>query len=397
MAVTPVIQNTNAFDVAEGTTIYFTVSGSTEFIRSSIITFTDYVTGIDVATNTFATTQLYNKIPANLPGIENGKQYAIRVDVYSQADPTGQTSMGTSVARPIWCLPTPTLDFTSPTEDTDIETSSFVFEILYEMYDDPSLITFTTNKIQSYKFDLYNGLYGASVLVDTSGLIYGAGTPVSGSDTQFTLQYPFNGLNNNDSYYAIVTIITEKGMEESTISYYILPKLGDISFAVANVKNKRCDGYIEVQSNITNISGYTNATYEVGDGQIDVSEPGDFIVWGYNPNTGEEEYSISFPVTNWSLLLVAKNLTSSITSPNIGIDNTHFMKMGDYDNTNTLYAYAREDGNDMWVDLYIINVDRITFVQSNTLTNITSSTPIYILLNCINGWYDIQLSTELGS
>lgn len=397
MAVTPVIQNTNAFDVAEGTTIYFTVSGSTEFVRSSIVTFRDIQTDQDVATNIYSTTQLYNVIPPNLTGLENGKQYAIRVDVYSQVNPTGQTSMGTSVARPIWCLPTPTLEFTAPTEDTEIETSSYVFEVLYEMYDDPALLTFTTNKIQSYKFDLYNGLYDTSVLVATSGLIYGTGTPVSGSDTQFTLQYPFNGLNNNDSYYAIVTIITEKGMEESTISYYILPKLGDISFAVANVRNNKCNGYIEVQSNITNIVGYTNASYETGDGQIDVTGSGDFVIWGYNPYTGEEEYSISFPTTNWSLLLVAKNLTSSISSPNVGIDNTYFMKMGNYDNTSVLYAYAREDGNDIWVDVYIINLNRITIVQSNKLTNITSSTPIYILLNCTNGWYDIQLSTELGS
>lgn len=405
MAVTPVLQNINAFDVSEGTTIYFSVSGATEFIRSSVVTFRDIELDIDVATNTYSTTQLFNIIPPNLEGIENGKQYAVRIDVYSQVSPEGHESMGTSVAKPVWCLPSPTLEFTSPSGEvgqdvTVIETSSYVFDALFEMYDDESLLSDVTNRIQSYKFDLYNGTIGVSSLVETTGFIYGTGTPVSGNPLQYTLQHAFNGLGNNNSYYAIVTIITEHGMEIQSISSYILPQLGDITFNVANVKNNSCDGYIEVQSNITNITGYTNASYEIGDDIIDLTSPGDFVVWGYNPNTGEEEYSISFSNTNWSLLLSAKNLIPSISSPNIGIDNTHLLKMGDYENTSVLYAYARQDDdNNMWIELYVIdanNMNSMSFIQSNVLNNVTSSTLIYILLNCVNGCYSIQLSTTLG-
>ena len=403
MAVTPVLRNINAFDVTEGTIIYFDVSESTEFIRSSIVTFRDILLDRDVASSTYSTTQLYNVIPPNLTGLENGKQYAVRVDVYSQADPTGQTSMGTSVAKPTWCLPTPDLDFTSPSGEagqdiTEIETSTYVFNVLFQMYDDATLLSQVSNKIQSYKFDLYNGSISVSSLVETSGLIYGAGTPVSGSDVQYTLQYPFNGLSNNDSYYAIVTITTEQGMELQAISSYIIPKLGDITFAVANVKNNSCDGYIEVQSNITNITGYTNASFETGDGEIDLTESGDYVVWGYNPNTGEQEYSISFPVTNWSLLLVGKDFVPSIASPNIPRNDSYIMKMANYEDTNVLYMYIREEDNDIWAELYIMNNNNnVVFIQSNALSNVTSSTYIYILLNCINGLYDVRLSTELSS
>ena len=179
MAVTPVLQEINAFDVLEGTTIYFTITSSTEFIRSSIVTFTDVLTGEDVAENAYSTTQLFNIIPSNLEGLENGKQYNIRVDVYTQVDPTGHESVGTSVAKSIWCLPTPELEITRPdgsVPTTTIETSSYTFDASFIMYDDPSLTSLVLNRIQSYKFDLYNGTVGSSTLIKSSGLIYGTGT-----------------------------------------------------------------------------------------------------------------------------------------------------------------------------------------------------------------------------
>ena len=140
-------------------------------------------------------TQLFNVIPPNLDGLENGQRYYVVVDVYSQVDPTGQTSMGTSAAKPAWCLPNPTVDFLAPTGTmtTNIETSTYTFELLFEMYEDSSLVSEVTNRIQSYKFDLYNGTEGTSVLADTSGLIYGTGELVPGSDVDYTLQYTFNG------------------------------------------------------------------------------------------------------------------------------------------------------------------------------------------------------------
>ena len=403
MAVTPVLQNINAFDVTEGTIIYFDINESTEFVRSSIVTFKDILLDRDVATNVYSTTQLYNIIPPNLTGLENGRQYAVRVDVYSQPDPTGQTSMGTSTAKPAWCLPNPTLNFTAPSggTTTDIETSTYTFKLLFTMYEDISLASQITNKIQSYKIDLYDGTGGSSVLADTSGLIYGTGELVPGSTVDYTLQYTFNGLVNNNSYFAIATITTERGMIVEAISSYIIPRLDDITFAVAQVRNNSCNGYIEVQSNITNILGYTNASFDEGDGYIDLTQDDDYVIWGYNPETGTEENDLSFSSTEWSILLSANGLIASDSNPFILNDKSYVLKLSNYDELKTIYMYARKDGNDYWLELYVVNGtdvnSYVTFIQSNILNNITDSTNVYILIRFSNGWYDIQWSTSLGN
>lgn len=403
MAVTPVLQNINAFDVSDGTIIYFSVSGSTEFVRSSIVTFKDYNTGDVVATNTYSTTQLFNVIPPDLEGLENGQRYYVVVDVYSQVDPTGHTSMGTSAAKPAWCLPNPTLDFIAPTGSmtTNIETSTYTFELLFEMYEDSSLISEVTNKVQSYKFDLYNGTEGTSVLADTSGLIYGTGELVPGSDVDYILQHTFNGLVNNNSYFVTVTITTERGMVLEATSLYVVPRLDDITFAVAQVRNNSCNGYIEVQSNITNIAGYTNATFTEGDGYIDLTQNNKYIIWGYNPNTNTEDNTLSFPTDEWSMLLSAKNLIPSDSNPFTLGDKSYILRLSNYDELREIYVYIRADESNYWLELYSINGatedSYATFIQSNILTSITDSTDVYILIRFSNGWYDIQWSTTLGS
>ena len=403
MAITPVLQEINAFDVSKGTTIYFTITSSTEFIRSSIVTFTDVLTGEDVAENAYSTTQLFNIIPSNLEGLENGKQYNIRVDVYTQVDPTGHESAGTSVAKSIWCLPTPELEITRPdgtSPTTVIETNSYTFDASFIMYDDPSLTSLILNRIQSYKFDLYNGTIGSSTLVESSDLIYGTGTKIS--DVEYLLQYTFNGLENYNSYYIVLSITTEQGMDNQAISTYILPALDDITFAVAEVKNNSCNGYIEVKSNITNIAGYTNADFITGSGEIYLTNEGDFVVWGYNPEDGEEEYSISFPTGDWSMLISAKELSTSSASPTTPNDESFILRMGDYRLSNYLVLYCRyeEQTDSTWLELYVINrinSDSMVFIQSNELIGVNYNEPLYILLRYIDGYYDIQISTELGS
>lgn len=397
MAVTPILQDVVAFDVTEGTTIYFNVSSSTEFIRSSIVTFADYDTGDVVATNTYRTTQLYNVIPPNLAGLSNGEQYRVYVDVYTQTDPTGHESAGTSTAKPIWCLPNPTITFTAPAGEgsLNIETSTYTFSALFEMYTDASLVESVTNKVQSYQFDLYNGTSGASTLADTSGLIYGTGTPVAGSDIDYILDYTFNGLLNNNSYYVVLTVITEQGMSVDNISSFVIPRLDDITFASAQVDNNSCEGYIEVRSNITNIIGHTNVNFIEGSGEIDLTNYGDYAIWGYDPQTQEVEYNVSFPNSNWSVLISAKNLIPSISSPNDNNDKTYMLHMSSGNNKNGIYLYARNDDDDLWIDMYIVRNTDITYMQSNSISKPSETDVVYILLRNSDGWSDIQLSDTL--
>ena len=179
-------------------------------------------------------------------------------------------------------------------------------------------------------------------------------------------------------------------------SSFIIVRLDDITFASAQVNNNSCDGYIEVRSNITNILGHTNANFVEGSGEIDLTNYGDYVIWGYNPQTQEVEYSVSFPSSNWSVLISAKNLIPSISSPNDNNDKTYMLHMSSGNNKNGIYLYTRSDDNDLWIDMYIVRNTDITYIQSNPISKPSESDTVYILLRNSDGWSDIQLSDTLG-
>lgn len=403
MAVIPILDNISAFDVNTGTTIRFSISGTGEFIRSSKVTFTDNDTGLDVATNIYSSVDLINVIPAHLQGIENGKQYSVRVDVYNTTIPTGE-SQGVSTAKPVWCLPTPDIIFTAPDETlgqsvTYISTSTYNFELLYKMYGEDDSSTYrVTNKIQSYKIDLYEGSVDSNVFVDSSNLIYGSGELVG--DAEYKLSYAFNGLINNNSYYVVIHAYTEQGMEITDISTYIIPQLNETSYNAAEVLNDSCNGYITIRSNITNIVGHTNAVFIPENEEINLRNNTE-CVWGVNPYDGTKEYNISFPESEWSILMAARDFEYSIQSP---LQNENYSEsilyLCNYAKTEKLIVYARKDDvkGKIWFDVYVnekLSNDTFYIVKSNEIDIPSSTTMVYILLSHRNGWYDIKISTEL--
>lgn len=403
MSVTPVIQTINAFDVANGTTVRFNIVGNTDLIRSNKISIYD-TDNILVATNIYNSTRLENIIPANLQGLTNGNSYYAIIDVYNTLDASGD-SVGTSLGKQFWCLPTPTLTLTMPASDITISETSQEFIARYTMYPNMT-ISDVENKIQFYRFNLYKGVPPAQVLVNTSRDIYGAGSEISSGVYQ--INYNFNNLENNSEYYVELIITTQQGMSLTATSYSVTISLSDETFTAAEVTNYTCKGYIEVKSNITNLLGYTNADFEDGDGYIDLTEDGKYVIWGYDPILEEDTYPLTFPTTNmsghslmqWSAILEVFDLNSSVTNPYNEEDTSYIFKCTDLVGSNGVYLYLRREGNNIWGELYAVtDLDELmstAYVKSNTLAIADgSNTHIYILIRCSAGWYDVQLSTSL--
>lgn len=403
MSVTPVIQTINAFDVANGTTVRFNIVGNTDLIRSNKISIYD-TDNILVATNIYNSTRLENIIPANLQGLTNGNSYYAIIDVYNTLDASGD-SVGTSLGKQFWCLPTPTLTLTMPASDITISETSQEFIARYTMYPNMT-ISDVENKIQFYRFNLYKGAPPAQVLVNTSRDIYGAGSEISSGVYQ--INYNFNNLENNSEYYVELIITTQQGMSLTATSHSVTISLSDETFTAAEVTNYTCEGYIEVKSNITNLLGYTNADFEDGDGYIDLTEDGKYVIWGYDPILKEDTYPLTFPTTNmsghslmqWSAILEVFDLNSSVTNPYNEEDTSYIFKCTDLVGSNGVYLYLRREGNNIWGELYAVtDLDELmstAYVKSNTLAIADgSNTHIYILIRCSAGWYDVQLSTSL--
>lgn len=403
MSVTPVIQTINAFDVANGTTVRFNIVGNTDLIRSNKISIYD-TDNILVATNVYNSTRLENIIPANLQGLANGNSYYAIIDVYNTLDASGD-SVGTSLGKQFWCLPTPTLTLTMPASDITISETSQEFIARYTMYPNMT-ISDVENKIQFYRFNLYKGAPPAQVLVNTSRDIYGAGSEISSGVYQ--INYNFNNLENNSKYYVELIVTTQQGMSLTATSHSVTISLSDETFVAAEVTNHTCEGYIKVKSNITNLLGYTNANFEDGNGYIDLTEDGKYIIWGYDPILEEDTYPLTFPTTNmsghslmqWSAILEVFDLNSSITNPYNEEDTSYIFKCTDLVGSNGVYLYLRREGNNIWGELYAVtDLDELVptaYVKSNTLAIADgSNTHIYILIRCSAGWYDVQLSTSL--
>lgn len=449
---TPVIQKINAFNANEGTTILFNIVGSTTIIRSSKVTIYDSNNN-KICTHIYNSTQLQHILPANTDpsmvyesgktsaNFTNGYSYSIVMDIYTSVD-AGGDSVGTSSRMQFWCLDYPTLQFINPSSNIEIQTSSYTFGANCTIIYPSGVLVPITNRVQSYKFDLYKGTDEGAILKATSGNIYGTGVDLG--NNVYSLDYEFTSLENNSNYYVILSIVTEQGMRESATSNIISVSLEDVAFSIAEVRNDACNGCIEITSNITNIIGITNADFHDGDGHIDLSfirctessvyNPNEtyytlvdnvfvptevdeetfnahktdyytasdyFITWGTN-----EDYSLNFPTITisvgntmrWSMVLKVVNFVPSDSNPTVEGDTSYFLNMTNLNNDNGVYVYMRQDDTDIFAELYAYTSanNKISFITSNILEEMDNITDVYMLIRCYDGWYDIKLATELG-
>ena len=136
----PTINQINAFNATQGTTIDFNIIGGTELIRSNRIYIYDLSDNSLICTHLYVSTESIHELPPNTDGsivyesgkssadFVNGAQYYAQIQTYTDTNGT-QGGSGLSVAKMFWCLGDPTLTIT--TIPSTISTTSYNISATY--------------------------------------------------------------------------------------------------------------------------------------------------------------------------------------------------------------------------------------------------------------------------
>lgn len=248
----PTINQINAFNATQGTTIDFNIIGGTELIRSNRIYIYDLSDNSLICTHLYVSTESIHELPANTDGsivyesgkssadFVNGAQYYAQIQTYTDTNGT-QGGSGLSVAKMFWCLVNPTLTIT--TIPSTISTTSYNISATYT----DTSASVVSNIIQQYQFNLYSA---TGSLLQSSGVVVGSGTQ-QGTSAVYDISYNFTGLNVGSSYYVTVDVTTTQGMSVTTQSNTFTVSIDTPTLGEATVVNNACDGYISVTSNLS--------------------------------------------------------------------------------------------------------------------------------------------------
>ena len=248
----PTINQINAFNATQGTTIDFNIIGGTELIRSNRIYIYDLSDNSLICTHLYVSTESIHELPPNTDGsivyesgkssadFVNGTQYYAQIQTYTDTNGT-QGGSGLSVAKMFWCLGDPTLTIT--TIPSTISTTSYNISATYT----DTSASVVSNIIQQYQFNLYSA---TGSLLQSSGVVVGSGTQ-QGTSNVYDISYNFTGLNVGSSYYVTVDVTTTQGMSVTTQSNTFTVSIDTPTLGEATVVNNACDGYISVISNLS--------------------------------------------------------------------------------------------------------------------------------------------------
>ena len=248
----PTINQINAFNATQGTTIDFNIIGGTELIRSNRIYIYDLSDNSLICTHLYVSTESIHELPPNTDGsivyesgkssadFVNGTQYYAQIQTYTDTNGT-QGGSGLSVAKMFWCLGDPTLTIT--TIPSTISTTSYNISATYT----DTSASVVSNIIQQYQFNLYSA---TGSLLQSSGVVVGSGTQ-QGTSAVYNISYNFTGLNVGSSYYVVVDVTTTQGMSVTTQSNTFTVSIDTPTLGEATVVNNACDGYISVTSNLS--------------------------------------------------------------------------------------------------------------------------------------------------
>lgn len=248
----PTINQINAFNATQGTTIDFNIIGGTELIRSNRIYIYDLSDNSLICTHLYVSTESIHELPPNTDGsivyesgkssadFVNGAQYYAQIQTYTDTNGT-QGGSGLSVAKMFWCLGDPTLTIT--TIPSTISTTSYNISATYT----DTSASVVSNIIQQYQFNLYSA---TGSLLQSSGVVVGSGTQ-QGTSAVYDISHNFTGLNVGSSYYVTVNVTTTQGMSVTTQSNTFTVSIDTPTLGEATVVNNACDGYISVTSNLS--------------------------------------------------------------------------------------------------------------------------------------------------
>ena len=247
----PTINQINAFNATQGTTIDFNIIGGTELVRSNRIYIYDLSDNSLICTHLYVSTESIHELPPNTDGsivyesgkssadFVNGAQYYAQIQTFTDIAGT-EGGSGLSVAKMFWCLVDPTLTIT--TIPSTISTTSYNVSATYN-----ANTSVVSNIIQQYQFSLYSA---TGSLLQSSGVVVGSGTQ-QGTSTAYDISYNFTGLSVGSSYYVVVDVTTTQGMSVSVQSNTFTVSIDTPTLGEAKVVNNACDGYISVTSNLS--------------------------------------------------------------------------------------------------------------------------------------------------
>lgn len=248
----PTINQINAFNATQGTTIDFNIIGGTELVRSNRIYIYDLSDNSLICTHLYVSTESIHELPANTDSsivyesgkssadFVNGAQYYAQIQTYTDTAGT-QGGSGLSVAKMFWCLVDPTLTIT--TIPSTISTTSYNVSATYT----DTSASVVSNIIQQYQFNLYSAV---GSLLQSSGVVVGSGAQQGTSDS-YDISYNFTGLNVGSSYYVTIEVTTTQGMSVSAQSNTFTVSIDTPTLGEATIVNNACDGYISVISNLS--------------------------------------------------------------------------------------------------------------------------------------------------
>lgn len=248
----PTINQINAFNATQGTTIDFNIIGGTELVRSNRIYIYDLSDNSLICTHLYVSTESIHELPANTDSsivyesgkssanFVNGAQYYAQIQTYTDTAGTAGGS-GLSVAKMFWCLVNPTLTIT--TIPSTISTTSYNVSATYT----DTSASVVSNIIQQYQFNLYSAV---GSLLQSSGVVVGSGEQ-QGTSARYDISYNFSGLSVGSSYYVVVDVTTTQGMSITTQSNTFTVSVDTPTLGEATVVNNACDGYISVISNLS--------------------------------------------------------------------------------------------------------------------------------------------------
>ena len=245
------IKSIEPFDVAKGTTVYYSWGGDPIYqVRLIIKTTTgsevETITVPEDAPSTDPILDWYIIIESNDSHLTNGKTYEAFIQVATASSPTSEKTWSDvqSTGMRFKCIQTPTLEYTSVPGDHKLTTSHFTFEATYTYEKNVS------EPLKEWRMDIYDNTKKTVVL--TTGTQYSTSSALS-----VPLRFPCSGFNSGSEYEVRTYAITKSGMELDCIVYAFSQQIpASDQFYILDPKNVDCDGAIQVNTHIAIIDGF---------------------------------------------------------------------------------------------------------------------------------------------
>lgn len=347
----PRILNITPFDATQDTNIYFTSSSDT---RSSNIKIFNNLSGELVYENLESTFYNYQTIPSGT--LTNGTYYNVVLTTYTQVGGSGQSATSDTVA--FYCFTQPTLTLEVP---TTVKSSAYKFRARYEQIEG--------EKINSAVFTLYDL---NKVEIKNSGVIYNPSEP------PLILEYTFDGLSDDTTYYIKAECITKNGMIVSTDMVEFITEFERAKTYMQVFSENKCDeGVVYVSHNLKIIDGQSDHEEYIQEGDNIYLNIRDqyYAKWDEGLNV-DEDFNIAInvrPSKMGQFCILANDIGKYIT----------FRFARGFDTLNRLR------------DCVIVeNDDETLYIRSNHIDPIGSQSDVWVFLKKLGNTYDLFVQDD---